>query len=386
MRIDFWNNGKRKKEALLNELTCQSLKIQSDSNLTARNLLTDIKHFNKKVENFNHKVDYFRKIYDDTLELKNQLLQKEQTLSLWEENLKNQKEEIRKKEITLHIREEGVKKDEQRIHKKNSDLEDRETIWIKTQEETQATLEEKISEYDRKIADLDNLDNTLESIKTDSSEEGKSAKIVVKEAIRSALKQLNDLSDNFKSLDEKYCEGTFKGFAVPFDEINATNESLKAQYEAVKKHAENTGLDFSIWLAKIENYILETDKAFNAYSFADCYRNAITGLSYCQGYAAMIEIFNAYAGGESEGTATEEEPAEDWNQYYKILFEEDYNPDFDYDSLSLRDFKRQFRKVAKKYHPDKADEENKAFYEEKTKVLNEIWAKIKARFTQDIAA
>lgn len=435
MRFDFWNSGKRRLETEQQALSVLSESIKNEKDLQ------------KNIRTFNQKVSSFQKIIEDNQKLQTQLQEQQQRLSLWEEDLKNRMEENRKTEISLHIRSEGIKKDEQRLQKKeekheketreaeeckskfkmkidnlnhredvcknrekkleeqNADyknrlhkLEKQEAIfekeskekeaWKKSCAETKAVLDEKIAEYDRKIADLENVDDTLESIKADQSDDGKKAKIVVKEAIRAGIHQLEDTIKKFQELDETYGSGTFKGFAVPFDEISTVFEELKAQYDAVKNHAESTGLDFSLWLSKIEEHFLKADQAYNSYLFSECYRNAVEGLSYCNGYATMIEIFNNYAGGTNEESAESENPEaeEDWNTYYSVLFEENYDPDFDYDSLDFNAFKKQYKKVAKRYHPDRADDDSKADFEEKIKILNEIWEKIKSRFNEEKAA
>lgn len=313
--------------------------------------------FKTKIDNLNHREDV----------CKNR-----------EKKLEEQNEEYTKRLHKLEKREAFLKKEFEKEKK----------AWDESCEKTKATLDEKIMEYDRKIADLENIDDTLESIKADQSDDGNKAKIVVKEAIRAGIHQLEDTIKKFQELDETYGSGTFKGFAVPFDEISTVFEELKAQYDAVKNHAESTGLDFSLWLSKIEEHLLNADQAYNSYLFSECYRNAVEGLSYCNGYATMIEIFNNYAGGTNEESADSENPEaeEDWNTYYSVLFEEDFDPDFDYDSLDFNAFKKQYKKVAKKYHPDRADDDNKADFEEKIKILNEIWEKIKSRFNEEKAA
>ena len=92
---------------------------------------------------------------------------------------------------------------------------------------------------------MEAMTETMDNITLDDSEDGKKAKIVVKETIRVAMKTLEDNLQKFKELDEKYAGGTFKGFSIPIDEISAVNEELKNEYEAVREHAGTTGLDFS---------------------------------------------------------------------------------------------------------------------------------------------
>ena len=246
--------------------------------------------------------------------------------------------------------------------------------WETDRAEIENNLNEKIKEYDRKLADMEAMTETMDNIAFDDSEDGKKAKIVVKETIRMAMKTLEENVQKFKELDEKYASGTFKGFSIPIDEISCVNEELKSQYEAVKEHAESTGLDFSVWLEKIEACILEADKNFKSFFFAECYRNAIEGLSYCKGYSDIINILNEYAGSSENNEENDSnESASEWEDYYEFLFESDYDSSFDYTQLNEKDLKKQYRKMAKKYHPDTATDEKREEYTEMTTHLNRIW-------------
>ncbi len=274
------------------------------------------------------------------------------------------------KENSSHL--EGLIKENERLKKEN--------------EEIKATLEEKIKSYDLRMSDLDSISDTMESIKADASDDGVKAKIVVKEALRSAIKELEDMKDRFSQLDELYAGGTFKGFALPLDEIDSSLESLKNNYQAVKDHALSTGLDFSRWLERIEECIRESDKALSSYLFAQGYRSSIEGLAYCKGYADMIEIFNGYAaGGEDSGDDMGEEDSygeDDWDAFYQIYFEDEYDKETDYDSFDQAVLDKQYKKLAKKYHPDHAPEDKKEAYENKMAELNKIRDKIKEKFAK----
>ena len=478
MRLDFWNNKKRKLEAQQKQIHRereQSKRVKrTERNLTksvAVNLQTvgllnaSIKSENtlqEKISDFNKSVADFQKKVNENQQLQQELQNEKSRLSTWEEELKNQAEEIRKEEMTLHIRSESVKKEEQRIGKKDSDLDsERQNIkderasmkeqlskaekaekeykeekenyeekknsyekkiknldsreekcrtqeediskrlfelnekelnfsateksmreeltrekkhWETERAEIENNLNEKIKEYDRKMADIDALKDTLDNSAFDDSEDGKKAKIVVKESIRVATKVLEESLQKFKELEEKYSSGTFKGFSIPMDEISQVLEELKNQYTAIKEHAESTGLDFTIWLKKIENSILEADKNFKSFLFAECYRNALEGLSYCNGYADIINILNEYAGSADSGyESTTEEEGTEWEDYYEFLYGDDYDCDFDYSQVSEKDLKKQYRKMAKQYHPDTAPEDKKEEFTDKTTHLNEIW-------------
>lgn len=467
MRLDFWNNKKRKLEAQLKQIrrereqtkrvkrTERNLSKSVAVNLQTVGLLNEsIKSENslqEKISNFNKQVADFQKKVDENQRLQQKLQNEKSRLSSWEEELKNHAEEIRKEELSVHIRSESVKKEELRIGKKDSDLDserqnikdervsmkeriskaekaekeylkEKETYeekkksyekkikdldsreekcrvqeediskrlselnisreelnrekehWETERAEIENNLNEKIKEYDRKMADMNALKDTLDNSAFDDSEDGKKAKIVVKETIRVATKALEESLQKFKELDEKYSSGTFKGFSIPMDEISLVLEELKNQYAAIKEHAESSGLDFSIWLEKIENAILEADKNFKSFLFAECYRNALEGLSYCNGYADIINILNEYAGSaDSSYESSTGEPESEWEDYYEFLFGDDYDCNFDYSQVSEKDLKKQYRKMAKKYHPDTAPEDKIDEYTDKTTHLNEIW-------------
>ncbi len=467
MRLDFWNNKKRKLEAQLKQIrrereqtkrvkrTERNLSKSVAVNLQTVGLLNEsIKSENslqEKISNFNKQVADFQKKVDENQRLQQKLQNEKSRLSSWEEELKNHAEEIRKEELSVHIRSESVKKEELRIGKKDSDLDserqnikdervsmkeriskaekaekeylkEKETYeekkksyekkikdldsreekcrvqeediskrlselnisreelnrekehWETERAEIENNLNEKIKEYDRKMADMNALKDTLDNSAFDDSEDGKKAKIVVKETIRVATKALEESLQKFKELDEKYSSGTFKGFSIPMDEISLVLEELKNQYAAIKEHAESSGLDFSIWLEKIENAILEADKNFKSFLFAECYRNALEGLSYCNGYADIINILNEYAGSaDSSYENSTGEPESEWEDYYEFLFGDDYDCNFDYSQVSEKDLKKQYRKMAKKYHPDTAPEDKIDEYTDKTTHLNEIW-------------
>lgn len=91
-----------------------------------------------------------------------------------------------------------------------------------------------------------------------NSEDGRKAKIVVKEAIRQAMKTIEDIQKVFSELNEKYCEGTFKGFATPIEEIDTRFEELKTKFIQIDEHAKENGLynDVTEWLNFIEECII----------------------------------------------------------------------------------------------------------------------------------
>jgi DNA repair exonuclease SbcCD ATPase subunit len=231
----------------------------------------------------------------------------------------------------------------------DNDIKIKEAEFESRREKIESSLKTKIEEYDRKLEDINSSQEFLDNIKFDDTEDGKAAKIVVKEAIRQAKKSLADIKTQFDELDEKYCEGTFKGFSTPISEIDKSFEELKVQYQQVKEHIEsesNSGLPDSIdkWLGSIEDYINNADKNIKSWEFSESYRNIIFGLSTCKNYELLLTILNEWAGREAN---TEEEniQEEEFIDWYEIL---EINPDASQDEI-----KKQYRKMMKKYHPDK---------------------------------
>ncbi|MDY5951019.1 MAG: DnaJ domain-containing protein [Helicobacter sp.] len=293
-------------------------------------------------------------------------------------DLETREKQCKETESNIETRLQQVKEKEAAFTNKEAELlksfQDKQDKWEEERKEIEQNLNEKIKEYDRKMADIEAMGETIDNIKFDDSEDGKKAKIVVKEALRASMQTLEDTLHKFRELDEKYASGTFKGFSIPIDEISNTNEELKSYYESIRENAEASGFDFSVWLKKIEDSIIEADKQYKSHLFAESYRACIRGLSYCDGYADMIDIFNSYTGSD-EAYAEDEDSS--WCNYYEFFFEEDYDDDMDYTSVRFSELKKQHRKMAKKYHPDTAPEDKRKKYEEIMKKLNEIWEILK---------
>ena len=256
-------------------------------------------------------------------------------------------------------------------------IEEKQSKWKEERADIEAKLNEKIKEYDRKIADIDAMSETLDNVKFDDSEDGRKAKIVVKETIRVSIGTLEDTLQKFKELDEKYASGTFKGFSVPIDEISQTKEELESQYQAIKEHAEASGDIFNLWVEKIEGCIAEADKNYKAHYFAESYRKAVEGLAYCQGYMDMVNIFNEFSGNYQDDEENSTTGKEEWFDYYEFFFEEEFENLGDIFDIASEQIKKRYRKMAKKYHPDTAPDDKKEEYENIMKKLNEIYEILK---------
>lgn len=97
-------------------------------------------------------------------------------------------------------------------------------------------------------------------------------------------------------------------------------------------------------------------------------------MSYCKGYSDIINILNEYANAaESNEEDDLNENDAEWEDYYAFLFESDYDCSFNYTTLHEKNLKKQYRKMAKKYYPDTASDEDRAEYTEMTTHLNRIW-------------
>jgi DnaJ-domain-containing protein 1 len=253
----------------------------------------------------------------------------------------------------------------------DAEIKAKEEEFEKKREEIESSLKIKIEEYDRRMEDLNNVKEFVDNIKFDDSEDGKAAKIVVKEAIRQAKNSLADLKTKFDDLDEKYCGGTFKGFSTPNSEIDKRFEELKMQYQQIKEHIEANDLPVSAgkWLENIEDYINNADKNIKAWEFSEAYRNIIFGLATCNNYALLLEVLNEWGGGtggEEETTGNETNNGEGFTDWYEVL---DVSPD-----AATEEIKKKYRELAKKYHPDVAkDEDEKHEFEGKMSLINRAW-------------
>ena len=256
------------------------------------------------------------------------------------------------------------------IHEKAKVVDDeiraKEAEFEEHREAIEQSLKEKIDEYDRRLEDLDAVKGIVDDVKFDDSEDGKQAKIIVKEAIRQAKKALTDTKTKFDELDEKYASGTFKGFSTPLDEIDKSFEELKTQYVQVKEHfyaEESLPRSVSKWLNIIEDCISNADRSIKSWEFSEAYRNILIGLATCKNYKLLLTILQDYAGEPSgESTETEHDDFIDW---YEIL---EIDPD-----ATEKEIKKQFRKLMSTYHPDKAPPDKRDEFHHKAVLLNQAY-------------
>ena len=133
--------------------------------------------------------------------------------------------------------------------------------------------------------------------------------------------------------------------------------------EQIKEHAnENELIDVvSSYIDKVDDYFLQAEKSKKAWEFSSAYRHIIFGLATCKNYELLLEILNNWGEGQEENAEQSEEDYK--TDYYKIL---EIN-----ENATQKEIQKAFRDLAKKYHPDKAknDEQRKEF-EERMKQLN----------------
>jgi hypothetical protein len=328
----------RKKEVRKKEIYIEALKAET------RKKEQEVSEYDKQVK--------IRETEAEKIKLESEE-SKEKYQNLFDE-LNDQKENI------ANLEEEATRKNTEAIEKETTanaifekakviddEIKAKEAEFEKERAGIESSLKIKIEEYDRKLEDINNTQEFVDNIKFDDSEDGKAAKIVVKEAIRQAKKSLADIKTQFDELDEKYCGGTFKGFSTPISEIDKSFEELKVQYIQIKEHIKaNDSLPASInsWLECIEDYINEADKNKKSWEFSESYRNIIFGLSTCKNYELLLTILNDYWDNSSASSEEENTQEEEFIDWYDIL---GINPD-----ATKADIKKSYRELMKKYHPD----------------------------------
>jgi DNA repair exonuclease SbcCD ATPase subunit len=263
--------------------------------------------------------------------------QKEHIDLLEAEAISKMNEAIRKEEMASSIYEKAKIIDEE--------MKEKETAFEKNRLEIVSSLEEKIAEYERRIQDLEGVRNLIDDVKFDESADGKAAKIVVKEAIRQAKKVMTDFMLKFNELDEKYCDGTFKGFSTPLDQIDTNFSILKSQYEMIKDHMETHELPSSAkkWLENIEDCIIKADTCKKSWEFSEAFRYILFGLSACKNFELLLNILNEWGGEtQEESSETVEDDFIDWYLIFEVN-----------EHVTIDGLRKQYRLLVLKYHPDK---------------------------------
>uniref|UniRef100_A0A2B4R9K5 Microtubule-associated protein 1A n=1 Tax=Stylophora pistillata TaxID=50429 RepID=A0A2B4R9K5_STYPI len=270
------------------------------------------KDLNREREDIKRREKIAKKDVNEAERVKEKFEKKNSEIQSKEKELKDLEADLKERKRIINQKERKSKKTFERAEKIDEEIKEKEKKFEEERAEIEQKLKEKIEEYDRKLADIEEIKNTADAVKFDKSEEGKDAKIVVQEAIRQAKKLSEDKAKEFDELQEKYCKGTFAGFATPLIEIDTSFEELKEQMEQIKEHAEGSGYleILQSFLDKIEDYFLEAEKSKKVLGFSSTYRNIIFGLATCKNYELLLEILNNWGGEQEEDNEESEEDYE----------------------------------------------------------------------------
>ncbi|WP_297278252.1 DnaJ domain-containing protein [uncultured Brachyspira sp.] len=255
-----------------------------------------------------------------------------------------------------------LREKERELEKREKELEEKEKDALNKAAEAEA-MKEKLKEKEKRIEEM------LEKIRMEEEEETKKDKIAVTTAINIGIRLVEKFLNKLKDLNNKYSEGTHLHFAVTLYEFTEVEEELKNSYNIIKNSIEEYGYPFTIWLEEIDKYLklYSENKEYCAYDKA--YKYCLLALAYCYSYAIMINIIIIRENGtSSEERKTEYEessysdiPKEFQNEdgtltnYYQILWEDEYiESEYDkYVTYTRKDIDKQYKEMAKKYHPDK---------------------------------
>ncbi len=253
-----------------------------------------------------------------------------------------------------------LRKKERELEKREKELEEKEKDALNKAAEAEA-MKEKLKEKEKRIEEM------LEKIRMEEEEETKKDKIAVTTAINIGIRLVEKFLNKLKDLNNKYSEGTHLHFAVTLYEFREIEEELKNNYNDVKNHIEGYGYPFTIWLEKIDEYINLYSENMEYYAYDKAYKYCLFALAYCYSYAMLIDIINISRGASEESETEYEEssyrdiPKEFQNEdgtlanYYQILWENEYiESEYEkYVTYTRKDIDKQYKEMAKKYHPDK---------------------------------
>ena len=168
----------------------------------------------------------------------------------------------------------------------------------------------------------------------------------------------------------EYSSADFESSISPA-QLNEQINDLKSMYRQIKEFEESAGKQHWSWVEKIKACLEDAED--ESFSVEERYRRAVEGVTRCKDYEEAAQDFYGSEEDDSEENADSSESESEWENYYKILFGENFDKSKDYTKVDAKSLKKQYLKMAKKYHPDIANEEQKAEFTEIMNKLNQIW-------------
>ncbi len=358
------NNEKRNLENKINEV--ENRKTILDERFTT--LRKEEILFETKKADFSKKFQEFTKIESQVLEKESTYEERifdlenlEQELNQKEKDLINQEEELTSLESKINLEKINFEKQVSSFEKDSNAFEDEKSLFEKEKIELLEKLESRIKEYEIKLAEIDHLKETVDFFEKDKTEEGKKGKLVVQETIRQLQKILKDSLSRAEELEEKYCNGTFKGFAIPLDEIVNKLEELKNYLKDIYDYSEkNPHMPLNHFIYEIETRLKKANESKELWDFPNSYQFSIEGITFCKSFEIFLKTLNDWEN-SSEDTFQKDE-TEEANDYYQDLGV--------HEDATLEEIKKAYKDLAKKYHPDVANQN--LTEEEKSENLNKF--------------
>jgi hypothetical protein len=294
--------------------------------------------------------DEANRVYELDMEFtgrKNDLAKKEMEITYKEKDILKRDKYIKDKNHEINNRLKSIKIKEDEIDKIKIMFEKQKVEFEKKRENFKKKFEEKIKECETKTREAESIKHTVGLFEKDISEEGKEEKLVVGEALRQVEKSLLDNLEHIQSIQEKYGEGTFKGFSIPLDKIEESIEELTLNIELIDEYYEsNSDLPLKDFIRSIKKLFKQSVNSKDLWEFESSYTFAIKGIAISETLETFINgIKSIYDDAENEEEETEEPKREYDTNYYEVL-------NVSKDSTDEL-IKKAYREMVKKYHPDK---------------------------------
>ncbi|MCB1191544.1 MAG: DnaJ domain-containing protein [Leptospiraceae bacterium] len=353
-------HAERLKELRQNEIliTAKDSSVKKD--------LKDVRETRKVVE---EKEKFIREETTRIEAIETNINQKEQALNLWKTALEEKETKLQEEQDRLDSLKEEAETFHEEAESIKDDLVEQLEKLKEEREEYKKAFEEKALEFERKLAELAKAKDIHKLFEKDKSKEGKSAKLVVQEAIRQMQKLSKDMLERAEKLEEQYCQGTFKGFAIPMDTITDRIEQLKTNLVLVQNYAaENTHLPLHGFLEGIQNRLLEAEKAITFWDFPTSYTQTVEGLALCNALEIFLKALNEWASAGSTDESTDSNTEPDFDYYEELGVNKD---------ASQEEIKKAYRNLVKQFHPDCRP---KNLSEEEIRKMDERWLRIQKAY------